>query len=87
MAIGDEKRRSERRPLLVDFGSDVDAALDVLSMLDLAWHDCYGEVEPPQRVLKDAILVSKGDMALLARAAYLAVIDFRDLRLAAEKLD
>jgi hypothetical protein len=31
--------------------------------------------------------VSKGDMALLARAAYLAVIDFRDLRLAAEKLD
>jgi hypothetical protein len=34
----------------------------------------------------DVITVAQGDISKLARAAYLGVIDFRDLRLAADAM-
>ena len=64
---------------------DVEAALDLLALVDLAWHDCYGESSPPEGVLDDMLLMADGDMGRLARFGRLAVIDFRDLRVAADE--
>jgi hypothetical protein len=88
MAIGSAERRQERRPrIAARFESrDVDAALDVLALTDMAWHDCYGprELEIPAPVLDDMLLLAHGDLAALVRVALLAVGDFRDVRMAAD---
>lgn len=88
MAIGSEQRRAERRPrveALFD-PEHVDAVLDLLHLADMAWHDCYGprELEVPPRVLDDILLLADGDLATLIRVARAAVIDFRDVRMAAD---
>jgi hypothetical protein len=87
MAVGSEQRRRERRPLIeASFtGAEVDAALDLLHLTDMAWHDCFGpsELEMPARVLDDVLLVAGGDLATLIRMARAAVLDFRDVRVAA----
>ena len=81
-----DSRRDDRRPRVsADFAPGlVEAALDLLALTDLAWHDCYGESAPPSGVADDIFVVARGDLARLARAARLAVIDFRDLRLQAD---
>lgn len=80
-------RRGQRRPRALEiFGSRADAALDVLELLELAWHDCYNESSPPEPVIDDIWVVSRGDLAALVSAAHLAVTDFRDLRLNADAL-
>jgi ABC-type molybdate transport system substrate-binding protein len=66
------------------FGTRADAALDALELLELAWHDCYGESSPPEQVIEDIWVMSDGDLGRLIAAARLAVIDFRDLRLNAD---
>ena len=57
MAIGSEQRRQQRRPLIAASFPDeqVEAALDLLHLTDMAWHDCYGprELELPAAVLDD----------------------------------
>jgi hypothetical protein len=58
--------------------------VEVLSLAEFAWHDCYGEVSPPSAVLDDIFVAAGGDLARLVQAALLAVIDFRDLRLWAD---
>jgi hypothetical protein len=58
-----------------------EAALDVLELTELAWHDCYGEVTPPEDVVDDVLACSRGELAGFARPA---VTDRRDLRLAAD---
>lgn len=68
------------------FGSRADAALDLLELAELAWHDCYGEVSPPESVIHDILTVSQGNLAKLAQAARLAVEDSRDLRMQAEAI-
>jgi hypothetical protein len=52
----------------------------------MAWHDCYGprELEIPPRVLDDVLLLAEGDLATLIQVARAAVIDFRDVRVAAD---
>jgi hypothetical protein len=89
LAIGSEQRRNERRPRIEEefARGHVDAALDLLHLADMAWHDCYGprELEIPPGVLDDILLLAHGDLARLARAARQAVIDFRDLRVAADR--
>jgi hypothetical protein len=52
----------------------------------MAWHDCYGprELEVPAAVLDDILLLAHGDIATLVRLARAAVIDFRDVRMAAD---
>ena len=86
MTIGRAARRAERRPRVTAvLGPDAaEAALDVLELTELAWHDCYGEVTPPEDVVDDVLACSRGELAGFARAARLAVTDRRDLRLAAD---
>lgn len=88
MAIGRKNRRAERRERVeaVVGAAHVDAALDVLELMELAWHDCYGESTPPEQVVDDVLAVSGGDLASLASAALLGVVDWRDLRVAAEDI-
>jgi hypothetical protein len=52
----------------------------------LAWHDCYGpqELEILSAVLDDVLLLVGGDLAQLIRVARAAVMDFRDVRVAAD---
>jgi hypothetical protein len=57
--------------------------LDVLELTELAWHDCYGEVTPPDEVMADIFAVGRGSVSQFVRAARLAVEDYRDLRLQA----
>ena len=63
---------------------DVDAALDLIDLVELAWHDCFGELSPPDDVIADALVVADGDLAVLVRACRLALTDRRDLRVAAD---
>lgn len=88
MAIGSERRRLERKPrieALFASREEVEAALDLLHLTDIAWHDCYGprELEIPPQDLDDVLLLAHGDLALLIRVARAAVLDFRDVRVAA----
>jgi hypothetical protein len=68
------------------FGRQAGAALDALALLDLAWHDCYGEQSPPDQVIEDIWVVADGELGALISAAHLAVIDFRDLRVNADEM-
>jgi hypothetical protein len=88
MAVGSEERRQVRRLRIESRYAprDVEAALDLLHLMDMAWHDCYGpqELEVPPAVLDDVLLLARGDLVLLIKTARAAVIDFRDVRLAAD---
>jgi len=86
MAVGRSERRAERRDRVVAAVGDAsaDSALDLLELVDLAWHDCYGEVAPPDAVIEDILILGQGKLDRLLRAAHLAVVDWRDLRVAAD---
>ncbi|GAB3899101.1 hypothetical protein ACFQ1S_03865 [Kibdelosporangium lantanae] len=88
MAVGSAQRRQERKPRIEgQFSSaDVEAALDLLQLVDMAWHDCFGprELEVPAQVLDDVLLLAEGDLAKLIRVSRSAVQDFRDVRVAAD---
>jgi hypothetical protein len=88
MAIGSEQRRAERKPRIrADFPREhVEVALDLLHLTDMAWHDCYGprELDVPERVLDDVLLLARGDLAQLIHYAREAVMDPRDLRMSAQ---
>ncbi|MGI9648156.1 MAG: hypothetical protein ACR2OI_06520 [Acidimicrobiia bacterium] len=62
-----------------------ETALDLLELTELAWHDCYGDVTPPDDIIDDMLLLSEGSLEGLVRSARLAVTDWRDLRVAADK--
>ena len=82
MAISRANRREKRRPRAqAEFGPDADAVLDVLELTEFAWHDCYGELSPPDVVIDDIFVVSKRSVTEFVRAARLAIEDYRDLRL------
>jgi hypothetical protein len=88
MVIGIAARRAGRTSRIEAlFGKDqAAAALDLLELTELAWHDRHGEVTPPAAVVDDILCVSQGGLSELVRAARMAVEDFRDLRLAADGL-
>lgn len=81
-----ERRRDRTQRATGVFGRQADAGLDALGLLDLAWHDCYGEPAPAEQTLEDVWAVADGELARFFSAAHLAVIDFRDLRMGAEQL-
>lgn len=84
MAVSREERRSERRTKVAAYFADrTDRALDLLELLEMAWHDAYGEVPPPESVIDDVLLLSEGSLRLLIRWARLAVADSRDVHVAA----
>lgn len=85
MVASSQDRRRARGPRAEEvFGHRAAAALDALALLDLAWHDAYGEATPPEQVIEDIWVASSGDLAEFVSAAHLAVIDFRDLRMNAD---
>ena len=87
MVIGRSNRRTTRRERAQDaFGSNAEAALDVLELVEFAWHDCYGDLTPPDDVIDDIFVVASGSIAKFARAARLAVEDCRDLRMNADAI-
>lgn len=87
MAVGRTERRAQRRTMVaVLFADRTDRALDLLELLDMAWHDTYHVVAPPEEVIEDILLLSEGSLRLLIRWARLAVTDWRDVRLAADGL-
>jgi hypothetical protein len=64
--------------------SQASAGLDLLELTEYAWHDCYGEITPPDDVILNILICSRGDLATMIRAAKTAVRDWRDLHLWAE---
>ncbi len=88
MAVSRAERRSERTPRVrAVFGPErAPFALDLLELTEIAWHDCYGEITPPEDVIDDMLLLSEGSIERLIQAARLAVADRRDLKVAAERL-
>jgi len=85
MAVGRTERRADRRTkVAVLFADRTDRALDLLELLELAWHDAYGEVSPPEDLIDDILLMSEGNLRQLIRWARLAVEDWRDVRVAAD---
>jgi hypothetical protein len=51
---------AERRPRVVAVFSDALASpvLELLELTELAWHDCYGEITPPEHIIDDILLCS-----------------------------
>jgi len=87
MVIGRANRRDTRAPRARElFGEDAEVALDLLELLECAWHDCYAEVSPSDEVIEDVWIVSEGQLPKLIQAARLAVQDPRDLRMNADGL-
>jgi hypothetical protein len=88
MAIGSAQRREERRQSIeATFPSNhVEAALDLLHLTDMAWHDCYGpeDLALPDHVVEDVLLLADGGLVALVSIAHQAVIDFRDVQVAAD---
>ena len=87
MAVSRAERRRERTPRAIAlFGEDrAPFALDLLELTELAWHDCYGEVTPPEGVIEDMLLLSEGNIERLIQVARRGVADWRDLKVAAEE--
>lgn len=88
MAVGRAARRAARAAAVeqVMGPAHADVALDLLELTELAWHDCYGELTPPDQVIDDLLVCSGGDLAGLVRAARLGTTDWRDLRMAADAI-
>ena len=88
MAIGREERRNERRPLVAQRfdAADVEAALDLFELLDVAWHDVYGDLAPPNHVVENVLTVASRSLADLIRASRLALVDRRDLQVEADQM-
>ena len=67
-------------------GEAAPAALDLLELTELAWHDCYQEITPSDEIIDEILLCSEGNLGLLVQACRLAVEDWRDLSMWAEKV-
>ena len=83
VAIGRDERRRDRRPQVESHFSDeeVERALDLFEIVELAWHDIYGEVTPPDRVVDEMLTFSRGDLKRLLSGALLGLRDPRDLHM------
>jgi hypothetical protein len=88
MAVGRAERRASRRARVAEVmtADQVEPALDLIELVELAWHDCYGETTPPDRVIDDILILSRGDLTHLISASRLAIADWRDARVAADRL-
>ncbi len=62
MAIGRAERFDERKPrVIAAFGSDDEtlrAVAHVFELMEMAWHDCYGEVTPAEEIVDEVLLCS-----------------------------
>jgi hypothetical protein len=55
----------------------------LLEIVELAWHDCYGDISPSEQQVDDMLLLSGASLEGLVAAAHLALTDWRDLAMAA----
>lgn len=78
-----ERRAQRRTKVAVLFADSTDRALDLLELLEMAWHDSYGEGTPPEDVIDDVLLLSGGSLRSLIRWTRLAVADYGEVRTAA----
>ena len=60
------------------------AALDLVEVMEYAWHDCYDEITPPDQVIEDLLVCAQGSVETLIRAVHLGITDWRDLRMWAD---
>ena len=74
------------RPRMPEHGTGPGGGLDLLELTEYAWHDCYGEITPPDEVILDILTCSEGNLVTMIQAAKLAVVDWRDLHLWAERV-
>jgi hypothetical protein len=83
VAVGRAERFEERKPrVIATFGDDartIRTVSRVLELLEMAWHDVYGEVTPSEEIVDDILLCSQGTLEGLIDAAHLAVVDWRDV--------
>ena len=90
MAVGRRERFESRKPRVIAvFGSNervLRHVYGIFELMEMAWHDCYSELSPPEDVVDDVLLCSEGTLEGLVDAAHLAVIDWRDVKLAAAEL-
>jgi hypothetical protein len=88
LVIGRAARRAERSSLVASVlgESQASAGLDLLELTEYAWHDCYGEITPPDDVILNILICSRGKLDMMIRAAKLAVVDWRDLHMWAENV-
>jgi hypothetical protein len=66
------------------FADRTDRALDLLELLEMAWHDTYEEGTPPEDLIDDILLLSEGNLRFLIRWSRIAITDWREVRAAAE---
>jgi hypothetical protein len=83
VAVGRAERWAERIPRVVaTFGNDAEALRaveELFELLELAWHDVYGEITPSEQIVDEVLLCSQGTLSGLIEAARVAVVDRRDL--------
>jgi len=83
MAIGRRERFDVIKPRVIQiFGDDpatITHVAQVFELMEMAWHDCYGEPSPPDDVTANILTCCGGTLQGLVDAAHLAVIDSRDL--------
>jgi hypothetical protein len=87
VAISRAERRAQRKERVVAaFGASLaDPVLDLLELTELAWHDCYNEITPPDDIVDDLLLCSEGEITKLIHAAHMAITDWRDLKMWAQR--
>lgn len=91
MAVGRRERFESIRPRVVELygtaNDTIERVARVFELMELAWHDAYGEPAPPQNVVDDVLTCSRGTLEGLVDAAHLAVVDSRDLAVAASRVE
>ncbi len=69
------------------FGEDATpAALDLLHLVEYAWHDVYQEITPTEELIDDILTCSQGDLGRLIHFGLLAIEDARDLWMAVDRI-
>lgn len=90
MAVGRQERFDLIRPrvagLFGNSGETLDRVARIFELMEIAWHDVHGEPSPPSEVVDDILTCSGGSLEGLIDSAWSAVIDWRDLRLAADAI-
>jgi hypothetical protein len=81
-----DRRAGRRTKVAVLFADRTDRALDLIELLDMAWHDQHQEPSPPESLIDDILLLSGGDLWQLIRWTRVAATDWREARDAAEEL-
>jgi len=58
----------------------------VFELFEMSWHACYGEISPPEHIVDDVLLCSRGTIDGLVAAVHQAVMDSRGLHVWAAEI-